>query len=572
MVLSGSPRTLLDPPDLDGAAAGAGWSSPTPEFDRPPRRIRKRLARRRRRQIAVLTSLVVLAVASGAVLDRTLNRPAVNAVISGVASPNQPFDTLLARDARPTQTRAARDSRSVELGIRFRADATGSVAGLRLFRGVRETAVHQGTVWDSKGTLLGRLTFTGTTHGGWQYAMFDKPVQLQAGQVYVASYHTATGYVIQQHYFGHSAVTRGPLTVLPDLPGSPNGVFSYGAVPSFPASTWRSSNYWIDVLFRQTAAVVAPQPTPTTVPPAPTVGPISPTPKPTASSPSSPSASAPSPTSPPPAGGIPAPGAVGFRGSVSSLKVVDSSASAPSGTSWQGSFLNVTASNVTLDSVYVKGAIQYAGSGTLTIRNSIIEGNGGIWSPVLAKSGHLDIRDSTVRWRPGAPPPGDGWGNGAIHGDATMTVIRCDISGTPDGIQNGPGNSLFEQNYIHDLARLGTPPNNTHNDGIQMYGGPGLVIRYNRIDIGGYDGEHQNAALFFQADNSTFVSPQIIGNYLEGGGYTLRLEGPLTGAVVQNNTFGPLDGGFGYAYARNGATIAVWSGNVDSAGNPVPQP
>jgi hypothetical protein len=535
------------------------------------------MARRRRRQVSAVVGLVVIATASGAVLERRLGQPTVATTPSSVvAQPSTGYNTLWAKDAHPISTRPAHDWRSVEVGVRFGVSRSGDIIGLRFYRGSRETAPHRGSLWDARGKLLGSLTFAGSSQSGWQYAHFDRPVQLAAGQIYVASYHSRSGYVVQQNYFGRTAVTRDALTVLPDLPGSPNGVFVYARGSAFPANTFRSSNYWVDVLFRPTDGTTVPVPTsvPTT-PPVPTVGPISPTPSPTP--PPSATSTAPAPTSgptaPPPAGGVPAPGSVGFRGDPASLKVIDSSGAAPAGTAWQGSYLRVNADNVTMDGVYVKGGVDYYGHGTLTIHNSIVEGNGGIWSPILGRSGHLDIRDTTVRWRPGAPPPGSGWGNGAIHGDATMTVIRCDISGTPDGIQIGPGNSLFEQNYIHDLARIGTVPNNTHNDGIQSYGGPGLVIRYNRIDLDGYDGTHQNAALFFQPDSSNpAVSPQIIGNYLEGGGYVLRLEAPLSGAVVQDNTFGPLNGGFGYAYARDGATVAVWSGNHTTDGKVVAKP
>ena len=546
----------------------------------PPRRLRRRTARRRRRLVA-LAVVGLAGIAAGTVV---LQRHDSSGAVAGAAAGGAPLETLWAADARPLSARRANDLHSVELGVAFRPERTGDLIGLRFFRAQQETAAHTATVWKADGSVAARLVFPASTRSGWQSARFGQPVQLTAGRTYVASYHSRTGYAVQQGFFGGSAVAHGSLTALPDGGGTHNGLFTYAGTSTRPTGSFRASNYWIDVLFRRTGGTAAPTPSATPAP-APSAGPIRPTTAPTrttsptaqpSATPSGPGSTAPA---PPPPGGAPAPGTVpaagqvGFRGSVSSLKVVDSAASAPAGTSWQGNYLRVTAGNATLDGVYVKGAVDYGGGGTLTVRNSIIEGNGGIWSPLLVRAGHLDVRDTTVRWRPGAPPPGDGWGNGAIHGDATMTVIRCDISGTPDGIQNGPGNSTFEQNYIHDLARIGAVPNNTHNDGIQMYGGPNLTIEYNRIDLDGYDGTHQNAALFFQPDASSPASnARIVGNYLEGGGYTLRLDGPVPAAVVQDNTFGPLNGGFGYAYARGGATLAVWSGNVTTSGQTVPKP
>ncbi|HEY0640482.1 MAG TPA: right-handed parallel beta-helix repeat-containing protein, partial [Pseudonocardiaceae bacterium] len=273
-------------------------------------------------------------------------------------------------------------------------------------------------------------------------------------------------------------------------------------------------------------------------------------------------------------GRVPQPGQVGFRGDPAGLTVVDGPGSAPPGTRWDGGVLYVDGGDVTLDGLFVKGGVEYDGDGTLTIRDSVIEGNKNMHSPVIGDSGHVDIRDSTIRWK--GEGLGGSWGNGAVHGDARFTVIRCDISGTPDGIQTGSHGSLFEQNWIHDLAMFGTYPNETHNDGIQSYGGRDVVIRYNRIDLvdkGGkaYNG-HQNAALFFMPDPDwPLVNPQIVGNYLAGGGFTLRLGAPTTNAVVTGNRFGPTTGGWGELLVE-GAQISRWADNVDVNGKQLAKP
>ncbi|MGX7824070.1 right-handed parallel beta-helix repeat-containing protein [Actinokineospora sp. 24-640] len=274
-------------------------------------------------------------------------------------------------------------------------------------------------------------------------------------------------------------------------------------------------------------------------------------------------------------GTIPAPGQVGFRGDRGSLKVIDGPSSAPPGTQWNVGALRFGGGDVTLEGVLVKGGVEYSGSGTLTIRDSVIEGNHHSWAPLMGVSGHIDVRDTTITYKD-KQWPGPEWGNGVIHGDARMTVIRCDISGAPDGIQNGAGNSLIEQNHIHGMLVAGTPPNNTHNDGIQNYGGPNLKIRHNRIDIsvGGsaYDGAHQNAAVFIMPSGQwPSKNLEVVGNYLSGGGYILRLGTPMSGTVVTGNRFGPTKGGWGEVLLDGGG-IAQWSGNLDAGGKPVPQP
>jgi hypothetical protein len=260
------------------------------------------------------------------------------------------------------------------------------------------------------------------------------------------------------------------------------------------------------------------------------------------------------------------------------LKIIDGRASAPPGTEWNEGALQIMNSDIVLDGVFVKGSVDYYGKGKLTIRNSIIEGNRYRQAAMTGRSGHLDISDTTLKYKVGEQIPNWPWGNGAIHGDSTMMIVRCDISGYPTGVQNGPGNSTFEQNYIHDVQRLGTYPDNVHNDGIFNYGGRGLVIRYNRIDISGpnglaYDGTHQTGAILIQPDNSTpSIAPQIYGNYLMGGGYTLRLEEPMRDAVVYGNRFGPTTGGWGEALRENDVTIARWEDNLSATGKVVGRP
>lgn len=289
-----------------------------------------------------------------------------------------------------------------------------------------------------------------------------------------------------------------------------------------------------------------------------------------------PASPAPAPTGPVADGTAPAPGQVGFRGDPAGLTVVDGPGSAPAGTTWVDGVLRIDQGDLTLDGYFVSGGVEYSGSGTLTIRNSVIEGNASMYSAVMGNTGHVDVRDSTIRWKAGDSGPDGPWGNGAIHGDSRFTIIRCDISGTPDGIQTGAHDSRFEQNYIHDLAMFGTYPNETHNDGIQSYGGRNVVIAHNRIDLrdkqgAAYNG-HQNAALFFMPDQDwPLVDAQIVGNWLSGGGFTLRLGPFISNAVVTDNQFGPTTGGWGELLVE-GAQISRWANNTDATGKELVKP
>jgi hypothetical protein len=155
------------------------------------------------------------------------------------------------------------DTAAVELGVKFRSNVDGFITGLRFYKGPNNTGTHVGTLWDSGGQQLARATFVGETASGWQQVDFASPVAVVANTVYVASYHTNVGrYSADGNYFAGSGVDNGPLRALQNGESGGNGVYAYSAVPTFPSSTYQSTNYWVDVVFTTTTG---PDTTPPTV-------------------------------------------------------------------------------------------------------------------------------------------------------------------------------------------------------------------------------------------------------------------------------------------------------------------
>ena len=109
--------------------------------------------------------------------------------------------------------------------------------------------MHKATLWTSNGQQIATATFTNETATGWQHVNFAQPVPITANTVYVASYHTTTGnYAFALNYFANSGLDNGPLHALRDGANGGNGVFKYGN-GGFPSQTFRSSNYFVDVVF-----------------------------------------------------------------------------------------------------------------------------------------------------------------------------------------------------------------------------------------------------------------------------------------------------------------------------------
>ena len=101
--------------------------------------------------------------------------------------------------------------------------------------------------------MLATGTFSGESGSGWQELDFSSPVPVTAGTTYVASYHTDAGHYAITAGGLASAVTNGPLTAL-----AGGGVYAYGSGNAFPSNTYNSANYWVDVVFSQSAGSTPP--------------------------------------------------------------------------------------------------------------------------------------------------------------------------------------------------------------------------------------------------------------------------------------------------------------------------
>jgi uncharacterized protein (TIGR03437 family) len=142
------------------------------------------------------------------------------------------------------------DAASVELGVRFRSDVSGFITAVRFYKSAANTGRHIGNLWSNSGKLLATATFTGESSSGWQQVKFSSPVAVAAGTTYIASYFAPRGhYSFDVNYFANGGVDQPPLHALSNSAAGGNGVFIYAASSKFPNSTYKSANYWVDVVF-----------------------------------------------------------------------------------------------------------------------------------------------------------------------------------------------------------------------------------------------------------------------------------------------------------------------------------
>jgi hypothetical protein len=96
---------------------------------------------------------------------------------------------------------------------------------------------------------------------------FATPVAVKAGTVYVASYFAPRGgYAVDSGAFATQGVDNGPVHLLRDGLAGANGLHAYAGCPHLPGTaSYRSSDYWVDVVFSPTST--PPPPPPPTVRP-----------------------------------------------------------------------------------------------------------------------------------------------------------------------------------------------------------------------------------------------------------------------------------------------------------------
>src|SRR5262245_19270513 len=152
--------------------------------------------------------------------------------------------TIWSNTATPAQASVS-DPNAVELGVKFHSDVDGTVTGLRFYKGTSNSGTHVGHLWTADGALLASATFSGESATGWQQVSFSAPIAITANTTYVASYYAPNGnYAANNDYFASQSFDNAPL----HAESGANGVYVYGQ-SAFPSSSYRSTNYWVDVVF-----------------------------------------------------------------------------------------------------------------------------------------------------------------------------------------------------------------------------------------------------------------------------------------------------------------------------------
>ncbi|MDQ0322201.1 hypothetical protein QO002_004407 [Pararhizobium capsulatum DSM 1112] len=171
-----------------------------------------------------------------------------SAQVSLVVAPQGNVQNLFSETTTPA-TVTVNDNSPVNLGMKFQADVSGWVTGIKFYKGPSNTGPHTGYLWTSSGTLLASANFTNESASGWQTVNLSNQVAITANTTYVVSYSTNGNYSATGNFFSTSVANQNLHALSSALSGG-NGVYAYGTSGLFPGSTYNSTNYYIDVAFR----------------------------------------------------------------------------------------------------------------------------------------------------------------------------------------------------------------------------------------------------------------------------------------------------------------------------------
>ena len=460
----------------------------------------------RRKALRATATLGGLAVAAGGL-----------AALAPAAIGAATVSTLWSTSAVP-QVASVTDAQPVELGVKFRSSAPGTVMSVRFYKGTGNTGTHTGSLWSSSGARLAAVTFSGETNSGWQSASFASPVPIAAGVTYVVSYHTDAGHYAANSGYFTTARARGSLTA----PSGSNGVYRYGIASGFPTSSYSSTNYWVDAVVGPTTTAPTPGPTATATPTASPTATASPTPTATPTSSPTPTPTG-SPTTPPPnpdcrtskvwaaleSCGWAGPANTGYPAGASFSRTV------------AGGY-TVTTDGTVVDGWRITGGLRIQAK-NVVVRNSWISNSAG----GAGGSGVVNVT-------PGASATVDHNrldGQNATHAcvwheGSSLVATGNDCSGvndgmfswaTQEGVAGSGDNFRIEDNYFHGFT---TQAANGHIDGYQTEGARNGVLRHNTFDIP----QEQDAGIAIWDGRASSDNILVDHNLIAGSGFAVYAE------------------------------------------------
>lgn len=139
------------------------------------------------------------------------------------------------------------------LGTVFTSNVDGQVVGIRAYVGGVPSTSPLGLLYrfnsNTDGTLLASRAFGTLTPNAWNSILFTTPVDILAGDYFVAAWGPTNNYSATANFFASSGVTNGHLTAPQATGPRLNGKFKTGASAVYPDQAFNDGCYFVDPLF-----------------------------------------------------------------------------------------------------------------------------------------------------------------------------------------------------------------------------------------------------------------------------------------------------------------------------------
>jgi len=186
-------------------------------------------------------------------------------LVAGLSTLGTLHTSSLFKSSDTPQFTDSGDNAATVRGVQFVPLANGSITACRFYKASTNTGSHVCTLWNSAGSQLASVTFSGETASGWQQQSFTSPIAVTAGVQYVIGVFMPVGrYSLNQPPFlslnycsdVDSSIyipTTGATTN-----GNGNGLYVMTSTSTtMPTNTYQGQNYWIDVVYKYTAVPLA---------------------------------------------------------------------------------------------------------------------------------------------------------------------------------------------------------------------------------------------------------------------------------------------------------------------------
>lgn len=157
-------------------------------------------------------------------------------------------ETILTTQAPAMPNVTDGPGKNYELGMKFVPSVAGQITAIRFWKASKETGTHIGRIWNSSGQVIASVTFGGETASGWQQQALSAPLSVNANSTYVVTVNTGNTFYVDTIGGLSAKISSVHLSSVTNA----NGV--YGPTGRFPTTTYKSSNYFRDVVFTTAAS------------------------------------------------------------------------------------------------------------------------------------------------------------------------------------------------------------------------------------------------------------------------------------------------------------------------------